>query len=379
MFYKSFSILSVTRIGVLGVAVFSGSAMAQFQNAFSSSGTTQPQASVPLNPGLPLCPPQIAGQPEPRAPDGQPWTPGINCTLQPETAQTLDGNGTSQAAGQPFNTVDTSLVSDTAGQTDSGVYLNNSTSDTTGQYDNVNQYGDVNQSLQNALDHFDGRVGMSFNTNPDYLGADMGGLNPSLLLDLTFGAEGSLNNADGLGWRIIGLGDIGGKLSLNWKGAQTFQGPTEELSANSDQMHIEADLTVTSDQGIGYELEFSRALSGLDGWTLTAALTADIPMDTGVLKGHVGITHASIDWMESYYGISEAESTASGLPKYSPSAGLRDLFAEVSIEVPFNANTGMDLRAGVRRATGPVANSPQVANLGSANDYTGGVGFYYRF
>ena len=363
MFYKEklapiYAIASVLAFSFVGLSV---PASAQLSNLFGSGNANQSQSSMPMIAGLPTCPPLVAGQPEPLTPDGQSWKPGVNCTLQPAS---VSNNATAQSADSaPLNTLDPTLVSGSSDSFGNGAFGANN--------QRVKQ-------LEDSLDRLQGRMGLSYVSWPDYLGADRGDYRFALMFDLSFGSGGFLNNDDGLGWRVISLDNIEGKLSVNWHGAQVFTGATAGLNSIGNRNHLEADLVI-SDFGLDYELEFSRPLSGFDGWTLTASVAREIPMETGSLTARLGVTHGSRDWMQSYYGISADESLASGLSQYSPGSGLRDIFVEAEVDVPINETMGFDLRGGIRRMLGPAANSPQVANAGSAIDYNLRASFYYKF
>ncbi len=228
-----------------------------------------------------------------------------------------------------------------------------------------------------ALSTLQGRAGISYANWPDYLGADQGQEHLSFLLDFEMGPGGFLNNEDGLGWRLITLDVLEGKLSLNWKGEQKYMDGTDGINSVGNQFHFEADLVLTGPVA-SYELEYSQPLSGYNGWTVSGAILTEFPMPTGTLTTRLGLTHGSKYWMQSYYGISESESEASGLAPYSPNAGLRDVFFDAAVDIPIDASVGLELRGGYKRLFGPAANAPQVDDAGSANDFSVGLSLYYR-
>ncbi len=338
-------------------------AQAQLGGSFGSSGGQAQTAA--FDPGLPYCPPLVAGLPESTAPDGDPWAPGINCVLDAAPGQA----GVGGASILPPNAVDPSLVGNTTVQDISPNTWNTGGFGTTADASG-NQFGQTFSTLR-------GRAGVSYANWPDYLGADQGQEHLSLLLDFEMGPGGFLNNADGLGWRIITLDALESKLSLNWKGEQEHMDGTSGLNSVGNELHFEADL-VLAGPAASYELEYSRPLSGYEGWTLTGAIVTEFPMPTGVLTTRLGLTHGSEYWMDSYYGITDAEAAASGLAAYSPNAGLRDLFLDATVDIPIDASMGIELRGGYKRLLGPAANAPQVDKAGSADDFTFGLSFYYR-
>ena len=343
------------------LAVSSMPATAQLASLFSVPNNTQVKLKADLSSTLPPCPPLINGEPE--FSNDSVWSPGLNCTVNPAAT-----SAASVATGAPLDT-----LGGNAAQGDAPI------GGFGGQTGGFGAYGnDTFAQASDAFSDVQGRIGLSYTSWPDYMGADIGRARGSILLDLTFADNGFLNNDDGLGWRIVSLGALEGKISLNWNGEQLYRDDTDGIGRVSNHFNFEADL-VYSNLGLDYELEFVRPLTEVRGWTLTGSVGSEIPMDTGILRARAGLTYASKDWMESYYGISNSESVASGLTAYSPGEGLRDMFAEVGVEVPIGDTWGLDLGAGVRRVLGPVASSPQVQSAGTPIDYSGHVGVYYQF
>ena len=330
-------------------------AQAQLGGLFSSSGSRAAgNGPVQATPTLPICPEATEGD--------SPWVPGLNCTLS-GTGQATTAP-TSAADGQPLNTVDPSLVT-------------TSPASTSGPTSARGSYAGTANSGAN-LGGIQGRLGMSYVSWPDYLGADEGAERLALLVDLTFGQGAFLNNEDGLGWRLITLNALEAKVSVNWLGAQVFRGDTAGLSEIGNRAHFEADLTYDN-FGQLYELEFSRPLSGFSGWTLTGAMTSEFLMETGVLTARYGATYASQGWMNSYYGISAEEAAASAFSTYNADAGLRDVFIDLNVDIPIGPQFGVDVSAQAVRLFSDAARAPQVESAGSPLDYRAGVGLYYQF
>ena len=321
------------------------------------------QRTGAINPGLPSCPVLIAGQPEGTAPDGTPYIPGVNCLIQQDQAT---GTGPS-----PLNTLDPGLSVPSAPNTSATPTTPTTTPRLTAPEYTANPQL---QQLEQALEQLQGRLGLSYVTWPHYYGADTGDYRMSLLADLEFGLAGFLNNEDGLGWKVVTVDGLEGKLSLNWHGEQIFEGTAlAGLTPISNRTHLEADL-VLHNYNTFYELEYSKPFGGFDGWTLTASAGAEIFMQTGILTARAGATHGSLDWMTSYYGIT----SGAPLPDYTPHAGLRDVFAEARVDLPIDSDIGIELRGSIRRVIGTARKSPLVSIEGSAMDYAAGVSFYYN-
>ena len=237
------------------------------------------------------------------------------------------------------------------------------------------EVGGVGSSLAGLT----GRAGIAYASWPDYFGADTGRNPVELFVDATFGANGFLNNEDGLGLVLLSLGSLESKISLNRAYGQRFIGKTSGLTAMKRYNQVEADVTLQT-LNWQYEAELALPLSGPDGWTLTGSMMQTGPLGTyGTWDATLGVTYASQDWMNSYYGISAAEATASGLSAYAPGGGVRDIFVDTGVDIPLSDAWGLDVDMGARYMMGDARNSPQVKDAGSKTDYLGHVAVYYRF
>ena len=113
-----------------------------------------------------------------------------------------------------------------------------------------------------------------------------------------------------------------------------------------------------------------------DGWKLAAGWNTDLLGRGGGNIVDIGIGHdrrltprttwnvggglnaADGRYLRSYYGITPAESAASGYPVYTPGAGLRDIVASTGFRTEFN-DQWMALWGGsIGRVMGPAAASP---------------------
>jgi outer membrane scaffolding protein for murein synthesis (MipA/OmpV family) len=92
----------------------------------------------------------------------------------------------------------------------------------------------------------------------------------------------------------------------------------------------------------------------------------------------LGTTLASQDYMQTYFGVSPAQSRSSlaRLPAYSPDAGVKDVF--VAVGASFDLSDRWLLKAGGRygRLLGEAADSPVIE---TDNQVSGTIGLGYRF
>jgi MipA family protein len=101
-----------------------------------------------------------------------------------------------------------------------------------------------------------------------------------------------------------------------------------------------------------------------------------VPGTTGLVRA--GVTFADDNYMESYFGISEAQAMRSvaGLPVYDADAGIKDFFFELGTVIALDER--WTLRAGGKyaRLVGDAADSPVVE---SENQFSAVAGLSYRF
>ncbi len=91
-----------------------------------------------------------------------------------------------------------------------------------------------------------------------------------------------------------------------------------------------------------------------------------------------GTTLASQDYMQTYFGVTPAQSRSSlaGLPAYSPDAGVKDVFVAVGASVDLSDRWLLKAGARYGRLLGEAADSPVIE---TENQLSGTMGLGYRF
>lgn len=143
--------------------------------------------------------------------------------------------------------------------------------------------------------------------------------------------------------RLAGLDDIDPtirlRLSATWRFAPEWRlgvavGP--DLLSNGGGL--------LADVGLGHDIHFGPR---------------------NVLTFSAGVTAADARHLQSYYGVTPAQSLRSGYPVYQPAAGLRDASAGVSWRSEINARWATYLGASTSRLLGPAKRSPLTFDAGS--------------
>ena len=89
-----------------------------------------------------------------------------------------------------------------------------------------------------------------------------------------------------------------------------------------------------------------------------------------------GVTWADDDYMQSYFGVTPAQSFASGLTAFDAEAGVKDAFLGVSADVPIAERWSLKLMGRYSHLFGDAADSPIVE---TESQWQGGIGLTYRF
>src|SRR5262249_6960447 len=90
----------------------------------------------------------------------------------------------------------------------------------------------------------------------------------------------------------------------------------------------------------------------------------------------IGTNYATDDYMTSFFGVNAAQSKASGLPVYSPSAGFKDAYVGAVGTIDLDERWTLMLIGRYSRLIGDAADSPIVE---TENQFYGGAALTYKF
>jgi outer membrane protein len=120
-------------------------------------------------------------------------------------------------------------------------------------------------------------------------------------------------------------------------------------------------------------------IDGHDG--VVAEIEAGVRFDqSDALSAQVRGTASWADskYMRSNFGIDAAQAAASGLSRFSPDAGPKDVGAAIGLNYRLGSRWSIGGDAGYRRLLGDAADSPIVSKRGSANQLQGLLYLSYR-
>ncbi|HEU0058440.1 MAG TPA: MipA/OmpV family protein [Hyphomicrobiaceae bacterium] len=99
---------------------------------------------------------------------------------------------------------------------------------------------------------------------------------------------------------------------------------------------------------------------------------------TAKLVTSIGTAYASSDYMQTYFGVTAAQSAASvaGLPQFDPSAGFKDVSVGATATIELDPRWTLYLTGRYSRLIGDAADSPVIE---TENGFFGGAGLSYKF
>ena len=217
---------------------------------------------------------------------------------------------------------------------------------------------------------WDIRIGAGARFAAKYEGSDEMKTRALPLIDITWKDRVFLNPRDGLGLRVY---DEGG---LTVSAGVGYAFGRDESDGDALRGMGDIDETAAANLAAGYGLGFvrpyvrvSRHLGGSEGTLVKAGIGGVVPialltgrmkpqdLRSGGLKGpvlklSVSATWADGDYMGSYFGVSPAQSSASGHPRYKPEAGLKSVDLEAGVIYPFAGNWAVNAQVGYSRLIG---------------------------
>jgi outer membrane protein len=117
-----------------------------------------------------------------------------------------------------------------------------------------------------------------------------------------------------------------------------------------------------------------------NGWTAGLNAYAAQPVAKMVtLAGGLASTYGSGNYMDEYFGVTPADSIASGLPVYMPAGGVRDLRGWAAAVLHLGPQWHLTAGAMYMRLMSDAADSPLVSQQGSKNQWVYGLGALYAW
>jgi MipA family protein len=218
-------------------------------------------------------------------------------------------------------------------------------------------------------------VGGGILTRPEYESSDDYTLRPWPIVDLDF-------------LRLPYLGTFGGGREAGLKFSPSFR----IISERDDDDHSEltglgdVDLAVEVGGTVAYRygmlrgvFTIRRGFGGHEGFVGETGVDL-ITKPVSRLDFSIGprVHFADSEYLETYLGVTPAQSVASGLPVFDPDGGIKGVGVEAEAKYALTRRWSVVGEAGYQRLIGDAADSP-ITDLGSENQFTAALGLSYRF
>jgi len=240
---------------------------------------------------------------------------------------------------------------------------------------------DIGDDIGNGGPHRT-RVGLGPHVYPSFPGSEDFDIGP--LIEFERARAGELFDFeapdDSFGFSLVDSGGVRFGPVVNWEGTRT----AEDVGANLPKVKfsIEPGAFATVDLGENFRLraEVRKAVTGHKGWIGTAG--ADFVAREGdewLFSIGPRVTWSNDRYHEAWWGVTPADAAASGLPAYDPGGGIHAFGATASFLTQFGPRWGIYTYAKYDRLTGDAADSPIVRQLGSRDQFSGGLALTYVF
>lgn len=126
--------------------------------------------------------------------------------------------------------------------------------------------------------------------------------------------------------------------------------------------------------------EVRKGLGGHDGWI--GNVSADFIMRDGdryLFSIGPRVTISNRTYHRAYFGVTPGESVATGLATYDPDGGVQAIGATTGLLFGIGPNWGIYSYAKYDRLVGDAARSPVVRQLGSRDQFSGGLALTYSW
>lgn len=196
-----------------------------------------------------------------------------------------------------------------------------------------------------------------------------------------------------LRWGWIDIGGDDDRGGFHFSPSVSYEG--ERISGDYAALNGLNNVDATYALGVraGYEFVFNDALSaevygaaryafgGAEGLIGEAGIdvTAKLSPQLEITGGPV-VNFASDDYMKTYFGVTSAESAATGgrLGAFDPSGGIKSVGLQLEARYEFIPDTFVSLNASYTSYVGDARESP-IVKAGSENQFTVGLGLARRF
>ena len=226
------------------------------------------------------------------------------------------------------------------------------------------------------------RVGLGAQFVPSYPGADSHNILPLFEFSRARGDDPFTFQApdESFGFALVREGGFAFGPVIGFEGSRTAEDVGAALDKVDATIEVGGFVQYALSPSFRTSLEARRGIGGHEGWTGSAG--ADyIARDGDKYLFSIGprVTWSNARYQRTYFGVSAAEATKTGLPAFRPDAGVQALGAAASFLTQLGPRWGIYSYAKYDRLVADAGRSPVVRSFGSRDQFSGGLALTYTF
>ena len=217
---------------------------------------------------------------------------------------------------------------------------------------------------------------------PKYVGSDQYKVNGFPLINIKYKNTSFLNYQEGLGVNLLYAPSFRVGIAFNYYGSRD-EDDFDQLQGLSD---IDAGLNVGAFGNVSFGKIYAKLKvrqdisSNHDGLIIFGRLGYKTSLAEKLrVNINIGTTFANEDYMNTYFGISNTQSSASGLSQFNAGNSIKDFEGGLNFIYPVYKNWTVLAFTKYVRLLNDAANSPLVKVIGSKNQLKLNLGIAYRF
>jgi len=217
---------------------------------------------------------------------------------------------------------------------------------------------------------------------PKYMGSDQYKVNGFPLIEIKYKNTSFLNFQEGLGVNLLYAPNFRVGIAFNYYGSRD-EDDSDHLQGLSD---IDAGVNVGAFGNVSFGKYYAKLKirqdisSNHDGLIILGRLGYKTSLTEKLrVNINIGTTFANEDYMNTYFGISNTQSSASGLSQFNAGNSIKDFEGGLNFIYPVYKNWTALAFTKYVRLLNDAANSPLVKNVGSKNQLKLSLGLAYRF
>lgn len=232
---------------------------------------------------------------------------------------------------------------------------------------------DVGNLLLPDIDHVTLGAGPKY--APDYMGSDDYRVVPDLVFEVTFAGRVFASN-QGLEINLLGFGrvQLGPVVTISGQRSESDNPILAGLGNVKRSPEVGIFVRTTWEDQVTLRLRARQGIAlGHEGMLIdlwgNSVIYRTKSMLLSIFAG-AGITWTNGRYQRAFFGISPEQAANSGLPEYQPGSSFRDAALVLGARRDVGQDWSVNLLGAYRRYLGNSADSPLVADYGSADSFT---------